>query len=117
MRRPRHWKERPSRARYPAPELPPELAVPGEGLERILGRGVTKGVVAKRLQQSVGAVVQATLESYAAVLRRWAMDALGHIRSEWTAATDGVRAELDRRMGHERIDHSRQTRFGATSSA
>ena len=84
----------------PVPELPPELAVPGEGLERILGRGVTKGVVAKRLQQSVGAVVQATLESYAAVLRRWAMDALGHIRSEWTAATDGVRAELDRRMGH-----------------
>ena len=71
-----------------------------EGAERLFGRGLARSVVLKRLERRVGDAVRTTLESYAAVLRRWALDALEDIRSQWTATTDGARAELDRRMGH-----------------
>lgn len=84
----------------PIPDLPPDLAVPSEGAERLFGRGLARSVVGKRLEHAVGEAVRTTLESYAAVLRRWALDALEQIRSQWTATTDGIRADLDRRMGH-----------------
>jgi GTP-binding protein EngB required for normal cell division len=84
----------------PIPDLPPDLSVPAEGAERLFGRGLAQSVVLKRLERHVGDAVRATLESYAAVLRRWALDALEAIRSQWTATTDGARADLDRRMGH-----------------
>jgi hypothetical protein len=84
----------------PISDLPQDISVPTEGLERLFGRGVTRAVVANRLERTVGDRVRMTLEAYAAVLRRWALNALDEIRSQWTAATDAVRADLDRRMGH-----------------
>ena len=84
----------------PVPELPPELVVPADGLERLLGHGLARSLLTRRLEQAVGAVVETTLDSYAAVLRRWALDRLDDIRIEWTAATDALRADLDRRLGH-----------------
>jgi hypothetical protein len=84
----------------PIPDLPPDLSVPSEGVERLFGRGLARSIVGKRLEHAVGDVVRTTLESYAAVLRRWALDALKQIRSQWTATTDGIRSDLDRRMGH-----------------
>lgn len=84
----------------PIPALPPDLAVPSEGAERLFGRGLARSVVGKRLEHSVGDAVRTTLESYAAVLRRWALDALEQIRTQWTATTDSIRSDLDRRMGH-----------------
>ena len=84
----------------PVPDLPPDLVVPTEGAERLFGRGVMRSVVGKRLERAVGDAVRTTLESYAAVLRRWALDVLQDIRSQWTATTDAIRGDLDRRMGH-----------------
>ena len=84
----------------PIPALPGELAVPLEGAERMLGHGLAHAILAKRIERAVGDVVRSTLDSYAAVLRRWALDALDEIRLEWTAATDAMRAHIDRRLGH-----------------
>jgi hypothetical protein len=84
----------------PVPALPPELSVPTEGAERLLGHGLARSIVTKRLEQSVGRDVNTTLDSYAAVLRRWALDHLDVIRVEWTATTDALRADIDRRLGH-----------------
>jgi tRNA U34 5-carboxymethylaminomethyl modifying GTPase MnmE/TrmE len=84
----------------PVPELPPELEVPPEGLERLLGHGLARSLLTKRLEQAVGDAVRTTLDSYSAVLRRWALDRLDDVRNEWTAATDALRADLDRRLGH-----------------
>ena len=84
----------------PIPDLPPAIDVPHEGAERILGRGVARSVIARRLQRTVGATLESTLNDYAAVLRRWALNALDDIRVEWTATTDSVRAAIDGRLGH-----------------
>jgi hypothetical protein len=84
----------------PIPDLPPDLAVPSEGPERLFGRGLARSVVGKRLEHAVGDAFRTTLESYAAVLHRWALDALEQIRTQWTATTDSIRSDLDRRMGH-----------------
>ncbi|PYR28250.1 MAG: hypothetical protein DMF98_03445, partial [Acidobacteria bacterium] len=84
----------------PVPELPPDIVVPAQGAERILGRGMARSIVARRLDHAAGDAIRSTLDSYAAVLRRWALDRLDVIRAQWTAATDGVRADIDRRMGH-----------------
>ena len=84
----------------PIPDLPPDIDVPHEGLERILGRRVARSIIARRLERRVGAVVDATLNDYAAVLRRWALDALDEVRVQWTATTDAVRAAIDGRLGH-----------------
>lgn len=84
----------------PVPALPPEIRVPSQGVERILGRGLARSIVAKRLEHAVGDAVRSTLDSYAAVLRRWALNNLEQIRVEWAATTDALRADLDRRLGH-----------------
>jgi GTP-binding protein EngB required for normal cell division len=84
----------------PMPALPTEIAVPLQGAERLLGRGLARAIAATRLEHAVGAVVRSSLDSYAAVLRRWALDYLDEIRMEWTARTDALRADIDRRLGH-----------------
>jgi hypothetical protein len=84
----------------PVPDVPMDLQVPPEGAERWLGRSLAQSVLIKRLEHAAGASVQTTLDSYAAVLRRWALDVLEEIRTQWAAATDSVRAEIDRRLGH-----------------
>lgn len=87
----------------PVPALPPEIKVPAQGIERILGRGLSHSIVAKRLEHAVGEAVRSTLESYAAVLRRWALNNLEAIRVEWAAMTDALRADLDRQLGHAQL--------------
>jgi hypothetical protein len=84
----------------PMPGLPTEIVVPLEGKERLLGHGFARAIVAKRLERAVGGVVRSSLDAYAAVLRRWALDSLDEIRVEWTARTDALRADIDRRLGH-----------------
>ena len=84
----------------PIPELPPDIRVPAQGVERILGHGLARSIIAKRLEHAVGDVVRSTLDSYAAVIRRWALNHLNEIRVEWGATTDALRADLDRRLGH-----------------
>jgi GTP-binding protein EngB required for normal cell division len=84
----------------PVPELPPGLTVPSEGVERILGGSVARSIVVKRLEHAVGEPLQATLDSYASVLRRWALDSLADVRAGWAATTDALRAHLDRAAGH-----------------
>jgi GTP-binding protein EngB required for normal cell division len=96
-----------SEARFrevPVPALPPDLQVPAEGAERILGHGFARSIVAKRLERAVGDVVRSTLGSYASVLRRWALQNLDDIRVEWAATTDALRAHLDRELGHSQGD-------------
>ena len=83
----------------PVPSLPEGLTVPSEGVERLLGHGLARTIVANRLERAVGAGVQNALDSYTAVLRRWTLDVLGRIRDEWMAVTDPVRASLDRQHG------------------
>ena len=84
----------------PIPDVPPDLAVPNGGAERILGRGAARSLLARRLDHAVGDAVRSTLDSYGAVLRRWALDVLGDIRLQWAATTDAIRADLDWRLGH-----------------
>lgn len=84
----------------PIPALPAGLQVPGQGMERFFGRRLARAVVTNRLERAAGGVIRSTLESYAAVLRRWALNRLEDIRTEWTAATDALRADVDRRLGH-----------------
>jgi GTP-binding protein EngB required for normal cell division len=84
----------------PVPQLPPEIEVPAQGAERILGHGLARSIVAKRLEHAVGEAVKSTLDSYAAVLRRWALNNLDEIRLEWAATTDALRADIDRQLGH-----------------
>lgn len=84
----------------PIPALPAGIDAPGLGLERMLGRRLARGIVTRRLGRAAGAAIRSTLESYAAVLRRWALDHLDDIRAEWTAATDALRADVERRLGH-----------------
>jgi hypothetical protein len=84
----------------PVPALPDGIEVPGPGAECILGRRLARAIVARRLERVAGPSIRSALESYAAVLRRWALDALEDIRNEWTAATGGLRAEVERRLGH-----------------
>lgn len=84
----------------PIPALPSGLEVPGLGLERMLGRRLARAIVARRLQRIAGPAIRSMLESYAAVLRRWALDNLDEIRAGWTAATDALRADVERRLGH-----------------
>jgi hypothetical protein len=84
----------------PVPELPPEIDIPSQGVERLLGHGLARSIVAKRLEHAVGDAIRSTLESYAAVLRRWALDNLQEIRVTWAATTDALRADIDRQLGH-----------------
>ena len=84
----------------PVPELPHDITVPGQGAEWILGRGIARSVIANRLERRIGKVVQNTLESYAAVLRRWARGHLEDIRTDWNASTDAFRADLDHQLGY-----------------
>jgi GTP-binding protein EngB required for normal cell division len=84
----------------PVPALPPDMRVPALGAERILGHALARSIVAKRLEHAVGDAVRSTLDSYAAVLRRWALNSLDEIRVEWAATTDALRADLDRQLGH-----------------
>lgn len=84
----------------PVPALPPELRVPAEGMERVLGHGIARSIIAKRLEHAVGDAIKTTLESYASVLRRWALENVDDIRVEWSATTDALRAHLDRELGH-----------------
>jgi GTP-binding protein EngB required for normal cell division len=84
----------------PIPALPEGLEVPDRGVERILGPRLARAIVARRVERAAGGAIRSALESYAAVLRRWALDAIDAIRAEWTAATDALRADLDRRLGH-----------------
>jgi hypothetical protein len=79
------------------------LDVPAEGAERWLVRSLARSILITRLDHAVGASIRTTLDSYAAVLRRWALGVLDDIRVQWTAATDAVRAEIDRRLGHTEI--------------
>jgi hypothetical protein len=88
----------------PVPALPPDLTVPREGAERMLGHGLARLIVARRLERTVGDAVEKTLESYASVLRRWALENLNDIRGEWSATTDALRARLDRELGHSQED-------------
>lgn len=82
----------------PVPALPAGLRVPGPGFERMLGRRAARAIVASRLERAVGGAIRSTLDSYAAVLRRWALNRLEDIRTDWTAATDALRADVDRRL-------------------
>jgi len=84
----------------PVPELPPGIEVPARGVERMLGQSVARSIVATRLEHAVGDAVRSTLEGYAAVVRRWALDNLDEIRLEWAATTDALRADIDRQQGH-----------------
>lgn len=84
----------------PVPALPPGLNVPPEGIERIFGHGVARSIVTRRLEHAVGDAVRSTLESYASVLRRWALENLNDIRVAWASTTDALRAHLDRELGH-----------------
>jgi GTP-binding protein EngB required for normal cell division len=84
----------------PAPALPPEIRVPAQGAERMLGHTLARTVVAKRLEHAAGTAIQSTLQDYAAVLRRWGLNNLSQIRAEWAATTDALRADLDRQLGH-----------------
>lgn len=84
----------------PVPALPPDIGVPRQGVERVLGHRLARAILAKRLDQTVGGVVRSTLDGYAAVLRRWALNRLEEIRAAWTATTDALRADIDRRLGH-----------------
>ncbi len=84
----------------PVPALPPEIEVPALGAERMLGHGLARAIVAKRLEHAVGDALRSTLDSYAAVLRRWALNKLDEIRVEWAATTDALRADIDRQLGH-----------------
>lgn len=84
----------------PIPDLPPDILVPGKGAERVFGRGMARSITARRLDHAVGGAIRSTLDSYAAVLRRWALDTLDEIRLQWAATTDAVRADVDRRMGY-----------------
>jgi hypothetical protein len=84
----------------PVPALPAEISVPAQGAERLLGHGLARSIIARRLEQAVGKAVRSTLDSYAAVLRRWALNNLDQIRMEWAATTDALRADLDRQLGH-----------------
>jgi GTP-binding protein EngB required for normal cell division len=86
----------------PVPGLPPDLVVPGEGAERVLGRGLAQSMLARRLDRAVGDAVRSALDGYGAVLRRWALDVLGEVRVQWSATTDALRADLDRQLGHGR---------------
>jgi len=86
----------------PIPALPPEIRVPSQGAERVLGHAVARSITVKRLEHAVGPAVRSTLQDYAAVLRRWGLDSLNQIRAEWAATTDAVRADLDRQLGHGR---------------
>ena len=92
----------------PMPALPAEIVVPLEGAERLFGHGLARAIAGRRLEHAVGDIVRSSLDSYAAVLRRWALDSLDEIRVEWTARTDALRADIDRRLGHSQatsIDH------------
>lgn len=84
----------------PIPALAADIQVPGQALERILGRRLASAILANRIERAVGGVVRSRLESYAAVLRRWALNRLEDIRTEWMATTDGLRADVERRLGH-----------------
>lgn len=84
----------------PVPSLPPDIRVPPQGVERVLGHRLARSILTKRLDQAVGDVVRSTLEAYAAVLRRWALNRLEEIRAAWMATTDALRADIDRRLGH-----------------
>lgn len=84
----------------PIPALPTDINVPGRGAEWIFGHGLARSIVAKRLEHAVGDAMSSTLNSYPAVLRRWALNNLDQIRVEWAAATDAVRADIDRRLGY-----------------
>jgi GTP-binding protein EngB required for normal cell division len=86
----------------PIPALPPEIRVPSQGAERVLGHAVARSITVKRLERAVGPAIRSTLQDYAAVLRRWGLDSLNQIRAEWAATTDAVRADLDRQLGHGR---------------
>ncbi|HUK37124.1 MAG TPA: dynamin family protein [Vicinamibacterales bacterium] len=86
----------------PIPALPPEIRVPSQGAERVLGHAVARSITVKRLEHAVGPALRSTLQDYAAVLRRWGLDSLNQIRAEWAATTDAVRADLDRQLGHGR---------------
>ena len=86
----------------PIPALPPEIRVPSQGAERVLGHTVARSITVKRLERAVGPAIRSTLQDYAAVLRRWGLDSLNQIRAEWAATTDAVRADLDRQLGHGR---------------
>lgn len=87
----------------PIPDVPPDIVVPAEGAERLLGRAVARSILVRRIDHAVGESLRSTLDSYAAVLRRWALDVLNDIRVQWAAATDAVRADIDRRMGHAQL--------------
>jgi GTP-binding protein EngB required for normal cell division len=80
----------------PIPALPSDLTVPDEGVERLLGSGLARAIVARRLERALGKTVRETLENYSSVLRRWALERLDHIREDWAASTDALRADLDR---------------------
>jgi GTP-binding protein EngB required for normal cell division len=84
----------------PVPALPPGIKVPAQGVERVLGHSLARSIIAKRLDRTVGDAVRSTLESHAAVLRRWALNSLEEIRIEWMATTDALHADIDRRLGH-----------------
>lgn len=84
----------------PVPALPLDIRVPPQGVERVLGHRLARSILAKRLDQAVGDVVRSTLEGYAAVLRRWALNRLEEIRAAWMATTGALRADIDRRLGH-----------------
>lgn len=84
----------------PIPALPAGIQVPGRRGEHILGRRLARAILTSRLERAVGATIRSTLEGYAAVLGRWALNRLEDIRTEWTAATDPLRADMDRRLGH-----------------
>jgi hypothetical protein len=89
--------------------LPPEIEVAALGAERMLGHGLARAIVAKRLEHAVGDALRSTLDSYAAVLRRWALNKLDEVRVEWAATTDALRADIDRQLGHtERASASAQ---------
>jgi hypothetical protein len=84
----------------PVPSLPVDLRLVSLGAERVLGKAATRAVLSRKLEQAAGAAVRASVESYASVLRRWALDRLERIRREWASAADVLRAAVDRSLGH-----------------
>jgi len=55
-------------------------------------------------EHAVGDAVTSTLESYAAVLRRWALDNLDEIRKEWAATNKGAIIAAVAREGLAPVD-------------
>jgi GTP-binding protein EngB required for normal cell division len=69
----------------------------------LMGKGVARGTVTRKLVRDAGPQLATALETYAGLIRRWALEVLQQFRAHFESYADNYRAQAESHQGGHRL--------------